>query len=254
MLGPRQICQSGHSSSNTRMLKRISGFIVFSCLLVAGATSTNAQVIPSPYRFVETRQEWSAFVGTSSTNPGQLGIGPKSGGVLGARYLIEFGSSLGLELGTSLLFSGRDVFDPRRDPGDEIIGEAQIDIGTFDARLRLNLTGHRTWHGIQPFIVFGGGLAFEALKDRTLETAADFLPADVYSFGTRFMATTGGGVYLHLSRRFALRVDGIMNLWKVSTPSGFLDATREIPLDNTLIPPDEWVSHKSLSIGLGWRR
>jgi hypothetical protein len=153
-----------------------------------------------------------------------------------------------------LLFSGRDVFDPRRDTGDEIIGEAQIDVLTFEMRLKLNLTGHRTWHRLQPFIIFGAGFAFEALQDRTLETLAGFLEADVYDFGTRFKASAGGGFNIYLSNRLLLRVDGVLNLWKITTPSGFLDASREIPLDRALIPPSEWTAVKSLSIGLGWRR
>jgi hypothetical protein len=236
------------------MIKRISCYFFLSALLAVGAAQVSAQVIPSPYRFVETRQEWGVFVGTGSANTGQLGIGPKSGTLIGGRYLLEFASAFGLEVSSTLLYSSRDVFDPRRDTGDEIIGEAQIDVATLDLRLKFNLTGHRTWHRLQPFILLGGGLAFEALKDRTVETTAGFLEADVYNFGTRFKATAGGGVSLHLSDRFILRADGLLRLWKVSTPDGFLDASRIIPLDRTLIPPDEWVALKSLSISLGWRR
>jgi hypothetical protein len=235
------------------MIKRLSSFFLSSALLAVSVAHASAQVIPSPYRFVETRQEWGAFVGTASTNTGQLGLGPKSGDLIGGRYVLEFGGSFGLEVSSFLLFSSRDVFDPRRDTGDEVIGQAQIDVGSIDLRLKLNLTGHRTWHRLQPFVVLGPGIAFEALQDRTVETEAGFLEADVYDFGTRFKAIAGGGVNLHISRRLLLRAEGVLNLWKVSTPDGFLDANREIPLDRALIPPDEWVAAKTLSIGLGWR-
>ena len=57
----------------------------------------------------------------------------------------------------------------------------------------------------------------------------------------------------HVSRRLVLRVDGILALWKVVTPDGYLDATREVPLDLTAIPNDEWVPVRSLSVGTSWR-
>lgn len=236
------------------MNKHLSAFILITSLLAVGATSANAQVIPSPYQFVETGKEWGASVGWAWTDPGHQDLGPKSGEVVSARFGAGFGSSLGVEVGSSLLFSSRDVFDPRRDSGDEFIGEAQINVATFDLRLRLNLTGHRTWHRLQPFIVMGGGVAFEALQDRTLETAAGFLPADVYSFGTQFMATAGAGMNLFVTKSLVLRVDGLLHFWKITTPAGFLDATRDIPLDRTRIEPDQWVTHKPVSIGLAWRR
>ena len=85
-------------------------------------------------------------------------------------------------------------------------------------------------------------------------TAAGFLPADVYSFGTQFMATAGAGVNVYLSKSFVFRIDGLLHFWKIKTPPGFLDATRDIPLDRTRIEPDQWVTSKPVSIGLAWRR
>lgn len=212
-----------------------------------------AQEIPSPYRFVETRQEAAFFVGTAGTATGALELGPRSGDLVGLRYILEFGSALGLDVKGSWLFSSRQVFDPRRDIGDEVIGEAQIDVAEIDVRMKLNLTGHRSWNRFQPFLAFGGGLAFEALEDRTLEEAADFLPADVYDFGTRLTAAAGAGLAIHLSDRLVLRGEAGFNLWKIEVPRGFLDASRDIPLDQSQLTPEEWVSVRSISVGLGWR-
>lgn len=221
--------------------------------LAAVAPSLIAQEIPSAYRFVETRQEAGVFFGRGLTGAGQLGLGPLSGDVLGGRYTLEFGSALGLEANLAVLKSERDVHDIRRDEGDQVIGRADGNVTSLDLRIRLNLTGHRTWRGLQPFILFGGGLAFGTGWDRTPEFEAEIPPMDVYEFGTRFMATVGGGMAFHVSRRLVLRVDGVLALWKVATPDGYLDANREITLDRTLIPDGEWVAVRSLSIGTSWR-
>jgi len=235
------------------MINRFFGISLVLAALHAGAAPASAQDIPSPYRFVESRQEAAFFVGRAYAAVGTLGIGPQSGDMVAARYLLEFGSALGMDVRASWMFSARDVFDPRRDPGDEVIGEAQIDIAEIDVRFKLNLTGHRTWHRLQPYLLLGGGLAFEGLQDRTLEQAANFLPADIYDFGTRFTAATGAGLGIHISDRLILRAEAGFNLWKVSLPDGFLDASRQIPFDRTGVPPEEWVSIRSLTVGLGWR-
>ena len=235
------------------MIKRFVSHSLLFAALFGAAAPAGAQDIPSPYRFVDTRQEAALFVGRADASTGTLGIGPKSGDMIAARYLLEFGSALGMDVRASWMFSSRDVFDPRREPGDEVIGEAEIDIAEIDVRFKLNLTGHRTWNRLQPYLLLGGGLAFEGLQDRTLEEAANFLPADVYEFGTRFTAATGAGIGIHLSNRLVLRAEGGFNLWKVVLPDGFLDASRQIPFDRTGVPPEEWVSVRSLTLGLGWR-
>jgi hypothetical protein len=217
------------------------------------AAAASAQEVYSPYRFVETRQEAAISVGQAFTSTGQLGIGPRSGDWVAGRYSLEFGGALALESNLGLLMTERDVIDIRRDEGDQVVGRADANVASLDVRLRLNVTGHRTWHGLQPFVVFGGGLAFATGWDRTPELDAEVPPIDVYEFGTRFMANVGGGLNIHLSRRFALRADGVLNLWKIGTPEGYRDATRDVPLDLSMIPDDEWVSVKLLTVGLSWR-
>ena len=216
-------------------------------LLDAGPAT--AQVVPSSYRFIEKSQEGGLFIGTASLNAGQLGLGPKSADVFGGRYSVMFGSSLAFE-GDATMFKGkRDVIDIRRSEDDRILGQSTIDLVAIEARFRLNLTGHRTWRGLQPFVAFGGGMALSSNLDRALEDSADMPLLDRYDFGSKFIASLSGGTNLHFSSRFMLRLDGVMNLWKISTPTGWL--TTDVDLG--VIPEDEWVSARNLSIGASWR-
>jgi len=54
---------------------------------------------------------------------------------------------------------------------------------------------------------------------------------------------------LHLSPNLVMRLDGVMHLWKITTPSGWLT----IDADLGAIPESEWGSAKSLSLGASWR-
>ena len=208
-----------------------------------------AQEIPSSYRFVEHGQEGGLFFGTASLNAGELGLGPKAADVFGGRYSVMFGSSLAFE-GDVTVFNGeRDVIDIRQSGDDQVLGQSSIDLTVFEARFRLNLTGHRTWRGLQPFVAFGGGMALSSDLDRALEDTAEMPLLDRYDFGSKFIASLSGGVNLHLSPHLMLRLDGVMNLWKISTPSGWLTTDRDLGV----IPEDEWVSARNLSIGASWR-
>ncbi len=223
-------------------------FLLLGAFLLDSGPAT-AQDIPSSYRFVDNSQEGGLFIGTASLNAGQLGLGPKSANVFGGRYSVMFGSAVALE-GDATVFKGeRDVIDIRRSEDDRVLGQSTIDLVAIDARLRLNLTGHRTWRGLQPFISFGGGMVLGSNLERTLEDEADMPLLDQYDFGSKFFATLSGGTNLHLSSRFMLRLDGVMNLWKISTPSGWLTTDADLGA----IPEDEWVSARNLSIGASWR-
>ncbi len=223
-------------------------------MLLSGAillqsSPVTTQNIPSSYRFIENSQEGGLFVGVSSLDPGQLGLGPKSADVFGGRYSVTFGSALAFEADGTLFKGMRDVIDIRRDEDEQLLGESTIDLMALEVRMGINLTGQRSWRRLQPFIAFGGGMALSSNIDRTLEDEANMTQPDRYDFGSKFIANLAGGLNLHLSSNLMLRVDGVMNLWKISTPAGWLTTDADLGV----IPEDEWVSAKSLSFGASWR-
>lgn len=216
--------------------------------------AAQAQTIPSPYRFIEDRQETSVFWGTMFLAPGSLDLGPKSGSFMGARYSFEASGPLFIEGLATYLPTKRDVVDPRRAIGDRTIGETDVDLLMLDARLDFSLTGRRTWNGLSPHLFMGGGIAIDLAGQG--ELADVLLPEDVFDFGTAFTATAGSGFRFELTRRLMLHAEAGLTLWKLNTPGGFDDPTKR-PQDPDTEPESvvqsEWVRGYGLTLSLGWR-
>lgn len=219
-------------------------------LILVAATApvrAGAQEIPSPYTYLENKQEVGPFIGYRSAAQGRFGYGPKGGTLTGARWGIELAGPLSFEGVAGLMRGERDVVNPARDLGDQLVGTADVQIATIDARLKFSLTGARAWHGISPFIVFGGGIAFDTADDDPIES--DLLPADRFNFGSSFFGTLGGGTRWFLTERIALRADAIFSLWRLDTPPGFSDPER--PFEN--VEESEWARGLGITISGLWR-
>lgn len=205
-----------------------------------------AQDIPSPYRYIERGQAAELFVGYMDAATGRLGYGPEGGLLFGGRYALELTGPLALEGAVALLPTTRDVVHPRRPEEDRVIDEAEANLVFLDVRLRFALTGRRTWNGIQPFVLAGGGVSFDAAgtqaEDEPLETAERF------EFGTKLSGVFGAGARIFISERIALRTDASLTLYRLDAPEGWLDADLELD------PPaaDEWVSSPTFSVGLSY--
>ncbi len=228
--------------------KIVTPLILF---LIGVVNSTAAgQTISSPYSFIEHSQAWALFAGKANLNPGQLGLGPQDGSVGGGRYTAAFGGTMSLDVDGTVFLSSRDVLDASSPVDDRFLGTTDFNFALFDVKLRLNLTGQRTWHGLQPFVSFGVGLALPVFTDRTLELDTDMPRDEWYEFGTRFAGTFGGGVNYYVSDRLSVRLDGIMALFKIATPLGWRTTAND-PLGEN--PDGEWVSSTSFRLGAAWR-
>lgn len=213
-------------------------------LCVGGAfPGLEAQTIPSPYRYVEPRQEAGGFVGHADMDRGRFGLGPEPGLLIGARYGIRVSGAFAIEGVVSFLPTSRDVLDPRRVEGDRVIGSTDASILSADARLRFSLTGQRTWNGLAPHLVAGGGFATDIAGDPEIE-GDDREPTQRFDFGTPLTGILGGGLRWIPSDRFLIRGDAVLNLWKLDIPDGFRTLDPE-----ALAPQDEWVSGLSFSVG-----
>jgi hypothetical protein len=219
-------------------------------LIVVARSANAAQNVPSPYTFIEHSQALAVFAGRGDLNPGQLGLGPQDADTYGGRYAVAFGGALNLDIDGTLFLSARDVLDVSEPVDDRSLGRTDINVFLVDFKLRMNLTGQRAWHGLQPFIAFGGGLAFSTSTSRVLELDSEMPRDEWYEFGLRFTGTFSGGVNFHVSDKVSLRVDGVFNLWKISTPVGWQTLLADPRGQN---PEGEWVSIKSLRVGAAWR-
>jgi hypothetical protein len=222
---------------------RQAAILLCLCTGAAGAQTT----VPSPYRFWETRQEAGPFVGWISPGTGQFGYGPKSGPLVGVRYELGFPGPLSVEVVADYIPTTRDVMDPRRVEGDRRIGESDVKLLDVNGRLKLSLTGARTWHRINPFVLAGAGvmwdLAGTSAPDNVLGSG------DRFSFGTKFAGQVGGGIRLFANDHWIARTDALLHVWKLQTPAGFRDASRGFGSVGT----SEWVNASSISLGVGYR-
>ncbi len=224
----------------SRLLQSSFGLFVL-CLL---PQTLRAQTIPSPYRFIETTQEYGLFAGYERHGTGQFGYGPKSGLVIGGQYAVRLRGPLAFEASGTILSGTRDVMDPRRPAGNRKIGSSRVMVGTFDVGLRFSIVGDRTWHGLDPFIDFGLGLALP-LSGAT--KTDNLLPdQDRYAFQSSFDGMLGAGTRIFLTKRVSLRADARFGLWKLHTPPGFADPT----LGFTNSPKSEWAAGTRLTLAV----
>lgn len=203
------------------MLRRASCVLAALALLGFGARSADAQTIRSPYRFIEESQSGSLWVGYLAADRGEVGLGPEAGVALGGRYSIRLSGAFTVEADAGLFSSSRTVLDTAVvDSEFRRVGDVDFRAILVNGSLRFNLTGARTWHSLQPFVLFGAGAAVDVSPSAVISQS---LPADTrYDFGTSFAGQLGGGVEWFPARRLTLRADVRDIFWKISTPSGFL--------------------------------
>lgn len=221
--------------------------LVWPVLLSAAASSgLAAQRIDSPYRFVEHGQGAGLYGGMMWPSEGRIGLGPQSAAGAGVRYGIAVSGPISVEL--DLFFS-----PTTRAIGDTILtlpdslptmrGDGNMKMLVGMGSIRFNLTGGRTWHGLQPFAVFGGGLATDVAPKPALQ---DSVPATArFDFGTSFAGQLGAGLEWYPTARWSLRLDARNVLWKLKYPPAFQRVQGSRP-----VPADEWESNKIVSVGL----
>lgn len=213
--------------------------------LLAG-TGITAQTIPSPYRFIEARQEAGVFVGIQDMGIGRFGFGPEPGPQLGVRYGVDVSGPFGLEGLVRFSPTTRRVIDPETaDLRD--VGEADALMTIAEARIRFSFPGRRTWHGLSPHILFGAGVAFDLAGSQ--EADDRILIDDRFDFGTSFTGMFGAGVRWIPGGSFTIRADGGLDLWQLETPRGFSAPNRPF----VGVEENEWVSGLSFSLGAAIR-
>jgi len=212
------------------------GCLTAAAILMLAPRAGSGQTIPSPFRYIETRQEAGVLAGVTHAGTGRFGFGPSGGTRLGARWGIRLSGPLGFEGVAGVVSGKRDVINPARLEGDRKVGEADVLLGSVDARLRFTFTGDRSWHSLAPFLLAGGGIVFDMSKAQAVDEQLE--ARDRFAFGTSFLGTFGGGSHVYLTDRLALRGDAVFSLWKIKTPPGFSDPERGI----SGVAQSEWVN------------
>ncbi|MGD8287046.1 MAG: hypothetical protein PVI31_00320 [Gemmatimonadota bacterium] len=217
-------------------------------VMLAVPPGAAGQTVPSPFSFVERKQEVGPFFGYMNASTGRFGYAPSGGLWYGGRYALQLGTGpMSLEGVAGLVDGTRDIIDPNQPEGSRAVGEGDVQIATVQAGLRFSATGNRSWHALSPFLSIGAGVAFD-LAD-TPQANALLEERDIYDFGTSFFGTLGLGSRLFLTEQLALRGDGTFSLWRVGTPPGFSDSDRPFEA----VDDREWVRGLSGTITLMYR-
>ncbi len=219
-----------------------SGVLLFALSALFLPRSGVAQTVPSPYHFLDTRHDAGVFVGMMREHRGELNLGPGGGVYGGLRYGIHLGGPFVFEFQGWLFPTDREVWEPIEDGDPVLRGDTDALLGALEARLRFNLTGPRSWNGLVPFVLAGGGIVGDFHGRSSLEE--DFEDRQRFSFGPSFLATLGGGAQWVPLDRLSFRAEGNLNLWKLGTPQAFFSLQGD-----RAIPEQEWPGVLSLVLG-----
>ena len=214
-------------------------------LAMLAATHLEAQVgVPperSPFRDIENRMDVSLVSGAFIGGGDPVGVAPKSGTYVGARYEFSMGL-IGATGRLGLAPTKRAILDPTAPEGSRITGEVNSSLVLLDAGFTIGLTGRRTFHNLAPY--FGVGLGFA--------TDLELADAHGYDLGPRFMFTLGAGMKWLFGSTWQVRLDATDHIFRVSYPSSyFLSDPGEMPVRIG----DESVSTHNLivTVGLSYR-
>ncbi len=225
----------------------VRSLLAAAALAVACRSTAAGQSIPSPYRYFDTHQELTATAGWVQPGTGQFGYGPGPGPLVALRYGVDMGAAMSAEAITTWIPTTRDVIDPRRREGDRKIGTANVQLGLLEARLKLSLTGSRTWHGLNPIAYFGAGAAWD-FAPKSLDESA-LVAEDQFEFKTSFVGTLGTGMRWFVTDQVNVRVEGGLYLWRLTAPDGF----RRVDRGFGDVGSSEWANAGTASIGLAYR-
>lgn len=189
---------------------------VLSALALASiATTANAQVghLPenSPYRDLETSQEFTFLAGHYMPGKDPIGIAPRDAPMYGLRYQIHVGGPAFLMARWSHVNSSRFAIDPTKTGPARQLGKQNVSINLYDIDLSLNLTGEKSYHHIVPVVNFGAGVA----------SCGCSFNGDPYTFGTPFAFSFGGGLRYVPGGRFQLTFDWNDYLYQLKYPTEY---------------------------------
>jgi hypothetical protein len=211
--------------------------------LVFVATTARAQVghLPdsSPYRDLETRQEFTFFGGQYSAGKDAVGVAPRGGPMFGLRYDVHVGGPAFLAARWSHVNGERFPIDPKKTGAAQQLGKQNASLNLYDIDLALNLTGQKSYHHLVPVINLGAGIA-------TCSCAA---VNDPYKFGTPFAFSFGGGLRYVPGGRLQLRLDWSDYMYQLKYPAEYFLNTG----NGSVVPPDQsrtfWKNNRALTLG-----
>ena len=221
-------------------------------VLGPGTAAAQEESIDTPYRWIEHGTRVGLVGGYVFTNRGDPPFGPGSSPFLGARFRARLSSPLSLEIGVGYGNSDEYVIDPRLEGGPAVVDTVNADWLVIQASLQFALTGARSYHRLQPYVVLGGGI-LQGLSTGASDALASPQQPFRYEIGTSPMVNLGIGAELDVSKKVGLAFEARDNLWRVKTPEGWfrIDVLENI-LDSGSVAPSQsqWTNNFEITASL----
>lgn len=233
------------------MRKTNIGILLAALLSLAGVSGAKAQTIESPYRFIDKKRDLGLFVSYMFTDRGTADLGPSSGPLAGGEFSLRLSNPINLGVYVAYFPSERDVIDPSTENTQQVIGTADLNLLLIAGRLKMYLTGSRTWHRLVPYFYGAAGIAFDVTS--TTSCLVDANPAtckltarERFDFGTSFLGQIGFALLWLPKQRLGLRITIDNTIWRLTTPDGFYDDGATV---NPIPPKKDWTNNIQLALG-----
>lgn len=238
------------------------GMLAILALLVAAPLAAQQDAIDagqpritSPYRWINRALRIGVFGGRLETNRGTMGFGPGPAFYGGLGFRARVSSPLSVEVRAGYGKSDLAVIDPRLPDGPAAVDTVSTRWGFIAAGLQFALTGQRTWHRLQPYVLLMGGFlrGFDKPVSPALSDAAD--APFRYRIGTMPVLEPGLGFEWQPVERIGVGFEARDFLMHLKAPPGFFrqDVLDRIDQLGLPAPNDtQWAHNLSLTLTV-WR-
>lgn len=196
----------------------------------AGTTGGSPPHITSPYHWINRALRVGAFGGRLMTSRGTMNLGPASAFFGGIGFRARVSNPLNVEVRLGYGKSDLAVIDPRLPAGPSAVDTTSTRWAFAEAGLQFAITGQRTWHGLQPYVLLVGGLlrGFDQTASPALSGTED--APFRYSLGTMPLLQPGAGIeWQPGGGRMGIGIEARDLLMHIKAPPGFF---RQDVLDN----------------------
>jgi len=219
------------------------------------ATAGGVPHITSPYHWIGPNLRMGLFGGWLSTNRGVSDLGPGSTPYGGLAFRARISNPLSIEVQASYGKSNLWVIDPRLAGGPAPVDTTTTRWASLEAGLQFAITGQRTWHRLQPYVLLEGGFlrGFDYQPSPALAGAGD--ASFRYSLGTMPVLEAGAGFEIIPGGRFSVSLEARDKLLHIKAPAGFFRSDVLVQIDQLNLPAPQdkqWTHNLALTLTV-WR-
>jgi len=198
--------------------------LTFGSLLLIATSSASAQVgYPpdrSPYQDRDYNRDWTFFAGHFSAEKDPIGVAPTDGPMAGIRWQMHMTGPIYFGIRLAGASVDRRMIDPSKRINERELGTEKVPMAFADLALELSFTGHKTWHGLAPFLNGGFGFVGDLRGKNDVGS---------YRFGMPFTMTVGTGMSWTPAKNWSVRADWSHFIYRIQYPTTYYLKTTEDP-------------------------